>query len=129
MSRRLADRGHDADIIREDVKARDRGSVESIEATIPAEGGVPNVFSQSDHARNKALTQAIDESRADSDHFAFDDKASENEDELVLIDPLSNDATPVSAHVGQRMRQRRWMMGITQQLGDLVGVKFEQIQK
>jgi transcriptional regulator with XRE-family HTH domain len=28
------------------------------------------------------------------------------------------------------MRQRRWMMGMTQQqLGDLVGVKFDQIQK
>ncbi len=67
---------------------------------------------------------------ADADHFEFDDEASVSEDELVLINPLSNDAAPADVHVGQRMRQRRRMIGITQQrLGDLVGVKFEQIQK
>ena len=33
-------------------------------------------------------------------------------------------------HVGQRVRQRRWMVGMTQQqLGDEVGIKFQQIQK
>ena len=33
-------------------------------------------------------------------------------------------------HVGQRVRHRRWMLGLTQQeLGDLVGVKFQQLQK
>ncbi len=37
---------------------------------------------------------------------------------------------PVDVHVGQRVRQRRWMMSITQQqLGDKVGIKFQQIQK
>ncbi|MAS45124.1 Transcriptional regulator, contains XRE-family HTH domain [Albimonas donghaensis] len=37
---------------------------------------------------------------------------------------------PVDAHVGKRVRHRRWMMGMTQQqLGDLVGIKFQQIQK
>ena len=37
---------------------------------------------------------------------------------------------PVDVHVGQRVRQRRWMVGITQQqLGDKVGIKFQQIQK
>ena len=37
---------------------------------------------------------------------------------------------PVDAHVGKRVRHRRWMMGLTQQqLGDLVGIKFQQIQK
>ncbi len=36
----------------------------------------------------------------------------------------------VDVHVGQRVRQRRWMVGMTQQqLGDSVGVKFQQIQK
>ena len=36
----------------------------------------------------------------------------------------------VDAHVGKRVRHRRWMMGMTQQqLGDLVGIKFQQIQK
>lgn len=37
---------------------------------------------------------------------------------------------PVDVHVGQRIRRRRWMLGITQQqLGDAVGIKFQQIQK
>ncbi len=37
---------------------------------------------------------------------------------------------PVDTHVGQRMRQRRWMVGMTQQqLGHRVGIKFQQIQK
>lgn len=34
------------------------------------------------------------------------------------------------AHVGQRLRQRRWMLGLTQQqVGDRVGIKFQQVQK
>lgn len=37
---------------------------------------------------------------------------------------------PVDVHVGQRVRQRRWMLGMTQQqLGEAVGIKFQQIQK
>ncbi len=37
---------------------------------------------------------------------------------------------PVDLHVGARIRQRRWMVGMTQQqLGDSVGIKFQQIQK
>ena len=36
----------------------------------------------------------------------------------------------VDIRVGQRVRQRRWMVGMTQQqLGDNVGIKFQQIQK
>ena len=39
-------------------------------------------------------------------------------------------AHSVDIHVGQRVRQRRWMLGMTQsQLGDHVGIKFQQIQK
>ena len=37
---------------------------------------------------------------------------------------------PVDAHVGKRIRPRRWMVGMTQQqLADKVGIKFQQIQK
>ena len=37
---------------------------------------------------------------------------------------------PVDTHVGQRVRHRRWMIGMTQQqLADAVGIKFQQIQK
>ena len=36
----------------------------------------------------------------------------------------------VDIHVGKRIRQRRWLVGMTQQeLGDAVGIKFQQIQK
>jgi len=36
----------------------------------------------------------------------------------------------VDVHVGQKIRRRRWMTGMTQkQLGDAVGIKFQQIQK
>lgn len=37
---------------------------------------------------------------------------------------------PVDIHVGKRIRHRRWMLGVTQQqLGEKVGIKFQQIQK
>lgn len=36
----------------------------------------------------------------------------------------------VDIHVGKRIRQRRWLIGMTQQkLADMVGIKFQQIQK
>jgi transcriptional regulator with XRE-family HTH domain len=37
---------------------------------------------------------------------------------------------PVDVHVGKRVRHRRWMVGMTQQqLAEMVGIKFQQIQK
>ncbi len=37
---------------------------------------------------------------------------------------------PVDVHVGQRVRQRRWLAGMTQQqLAERVGIKFQQLQK
>ncbi len=37
---------------------------------------------------------------------------------------------PVDLHVGQRLRHRRWLVGMTQQqLASSVGIKFQQIQK
>ena len=37
---------------------------------------------------------------------------------------------PVDIHVGKRVRNRRWMVGMTQQgLAERVGIKFQQIQK
>lgn len=39
-------------------------------------------------------------------------------------------AHSVDVHVGKRIRQRRWLIGMTQQaLADVVGIKFQQIQK
>ena len=37
---------------------------------------------------------------------------------------------PIDVHVGKRIRHRRWQVGMTQlQLAELVGIKFQQIQK
>ncbi|MFP4043982.1 MAG: helix-turn-helix domain-containing protein [Rhodosalinus sp.] len=39
-------------------------------------------------------------------------------------------AHPVDVHVGKKIRQRRWLAGMTQQqLAERVGIKFQQIQK
>ncbi len=36
----------------------------------------------------------------------------------------------VDVHVGKRVRQRRWMLGMTQkQLGDKIGIRLQQIRK
>jgi transcriptional regulator with XRE-family HTH domain len=37
---------------------------------------------------------------------------------------------PVDLHVGKQLRQRRWLLGMTQQqLAQLVGIRFQQVQK
>lgn len=37
---------------------------------------------------------------------------------------------PVDLHIGQRVRHRRWLTGMTQQqLADAIGIRFQQIQK
>jgi transcriptional regulator with XRE-family HTH domain len=37
---------------------------------------------------------------------------------------------PVDVHIGQRLRHRRWLAGMTQQnLAEAVGIRFQQIQK
>lgn len=39
-------------------------------------------------------------------------------------------AHSVDTHVGKKIRQRRWLIGMTQQgLAEAVGIKFQQIQK
>lgn len=74
------------------------------------------------------------------DHFLFADK----EDEVLVLEPQQTEsrteatatetaATPspgsVDIHVGQKLRQRRWMIGMSrQQLGDAIGVGLDQIR-
>ena len=37
---------------------------------------------------------------------------------------------PVDLHIGQRVRHRRWLTGMTQQqLADSIGIRFQQVQK
>ncbi len=43
---------------------------------------------------------------------------------------MSTEKTAVDLHVGKRLRRRRRLLGLTQQqLGEAVGLKFQQIQK
>ena len=70
------------------------------------------------------------------DHFLFADK----EDEVLVLEPSQTDEQPdetksvsapgsVDIHVGQKLRQRRWMIGMSrQQLGDAIGVGLDQIR-
>ncbi len=44
--------------------------------------------------------------------------------------PRPREATNVDAHVGSRMRQRRSLLGMSQgQLGEVLGLTFQQVQK
>jgi transcriptional regulator with XRE-family HTH domain len=37
---------------------------------------------------------------------------------------------PTDIHIGQRVRHRRWLLGMTQQdLAECVGIRFQQVQK
>lgn len=48
---------------------------------------------------------------------------------LSNISPIGG-VDPIDAEVGKRIRYRRWFLGMTQvELGKLVGVQFQQIQK
>lgn len=39
-------------------------------------------------------------------------------------------ANPIDLHVGRRVRQRRWVLGLTQQqLAQALGIRFQQVQK
>lgn len=95
------------------------------ENTVAVGGGVQDSLLQFSTARAASIATP----RTGTGRFATGGKASIAEDELLLTNPQPSKATPVDVHVGQRLRQRRWMMGMTQQqLGDLVGVSFRQIQ-
>jgi DNA-binding XRE family transcriptional regulator len=127
---RVADRDHDAEFIRKDVKAWKGGTVTPIDGAATIEDGVQNFAAKYEPPNNNALAIADEAEQVDTDHLAFNDKASVNEDALVLINPQSNSASSVDVFVGQKIRQRRWMLGITkQQLADNIGVKLEQIKK
>ena len=60
-----------------------------------------------------------------SDGISQDDKAGEADDRNS-----SRRANPVDAHVGQRVRLRRMLLGMSQErLGEQLGLTFQQVQK
>ena len=102
----------------------------AVEEAVTVESSAQNVEFQSDAGENNVLAQASAAFRAGADHMTFNEETSVNEDELVLTDIPSDKVAPVDIHVGQRLRQRRWMMGLSQkQLGDLVGLDLEQVKR
>ncbi|MEJ0063400.1 MAG: helix-turn-helix transcriptional regulator [Alphaproteobacteria bacterium] len=48
----------------------------------------------------------------------------------ATFDPVESKPDPIDIHVGQRLRQRRMLLGMSQEkLGDAVRLTFQQIQK
>jgi transcriptional regulator with XRE-family HTH domain len=126
-----ADHDADANFAGDEVKAPDgvTGTTRTIDDAADVERDVSDISSDRTSA-HEASTRMADRSRADPGLLASDEAASGSPDELVLMNPLSSDPGPVDIHIGQRLRQRRWMMGMSQQqLGDIVGVERDQIEK
>jgi transcriptional regulator with XRE-family HTH domain len=127
----LADHDDDANFIGGEVRTRAGVAVTSRPISKVATIGrdVSAAVSASNSARDKARIPKTDLASVDPDHFAFDEKAAANADELVLTNRLLSDLGPVDVHIGQRLRQRRWVVGMSQQqLADFIGVKLDQIQ-
>jgi transcriptional regulator with XRE-family HTH domain len=105
-------------------------AAETVEPATKIECDLTNAFAATAIARELASSPKTDRATIDPDHFAFEENAAPTKDELVLINPLSNAPGPVDLHIGQRLRQRRWMMGMSQrQLGQIIGVEFDQVHK
>lgn len=81
-------------------------------------------------AEPSAAAQAEPASGADDEHFQFGDAAAADGDELVLSENSAKEDARVNAHVGLKLRQRRWMMGMTKkQLADKLGIDVEEMQR
>jgi transcriptional regulator with XRE-family HTH domain len=53
-----------------------------------------------------------------------------NQRSLLVSRGTAHMRNPVDLQIGQRVRHRRWLLGMTQQqLADAVGIRFQQIQK
>ena len=87
---------------------------------VPTSGAAPAVAKAASAAGSSDQTE---------DHFVFGPSA-RADDDLVLTDRVSDEDAVIDAHVGRRLRQRRWMMVMTKkQLAEKVGVEVEQISR
>lgn len=60
--------------------------------------------------------------------YGFVDGASNRHIDIIAGDELAKN--PIDLHVGKQIRQRRWLLGMTQQqLAQAVGIRFQQVQK
>lgn len=68
--------------------------------------------------------------RDDTDHFQFSARMPAEDEELVLRERDAADETAVDASIGQKLRQRRWMVGMTKkQLAERIGGEVEEVEK
>lgn len=79
--------------------------------------------------------ESLDKSLEEKDTFFFSEPAAERDEALVLTDPVADipadepRSAAVDIHIGQKLRQRRWMVGMSrQQLGAVIGVDSREIQ-
>lgn len=81
-------------------------------------------------AGRPAAAEAEPASGAEDEHFQFSDAPASESDELVLSETPAKEDARVNAHVGLKLRQRRWMMGMTKkQLADKLGIDVEEMQR
>lgn len=105
------------------------------DAEMPASrvnGAAPKSAAES-AAGDEAKGEATGEATGNADRIDVLSKTSPEEDELVLREGLSQagDGTDarLDGNVGQRLRQRRWMIGLTKkQLADRLGISVEEVQ-
>lgn len=122
MSDAVAEAGRD----REDVKARDGAEESGVKAE--ADSGALDTGTLD--------RGALDPGSLDSGHAGhnfFAPRPARNEDELVIgaEDPASqaDEEAGLDAAIGQKLRQRRWMMGMTKrQLAEKLGIDVAEIQ-
>lgn len=90
------------------------------------------IVSRAAPRENVAPARPVDRDPEANDqfHFSAPTPAPVSEDPLVLVNPQPRDAIWVDIHVGQKMRQRRWMIGMSRhQLARRTGIEAEQILK
>lgn len=131
-----ADHGSDATLIAEDVTSRDSDAVTAttVEKVDTDDCQVLNLFTDSYPDDDVEPAPATNQTSVEPDLSESDEQTSASVDDSSLISPTpipkSRGTDRADVHVGQKLRQRRWMMGMTKQrLGNIVGVKPDQIEK
>lgn len=95
--------------------------------TTPADSGARTAVPDENTA---TFRHEAEPSGGDPDHFHFGASVQGDEAELVLTDDFAADSVVVDASIGQKVRQRRWMLGLTKkQLADRLGIEVDEVQK
>jgi len=94
-----------------------------------AESGAAQVLFHFNPMQRAAPARPTEPTPAKPDQFLFNDKPAEDEAELLLSNPLPKEEAVLDVRIGQKLRQRRWMLGMSgEQLGEIIGVGLSQIK-